>query len=176
MGFLSQLWSFGQKVRSLPTRLFLTPLAKESFSSCGNDFSMGGGCSFSGISNISIGDRVSFGQDTLIMTTRAKVLIGNDVMFGPGVSIITGNHRTDVQGRTMRSIGDSEKLPENDQDVVIEDDCWLGSHVTILKGVHIATGCVIAAGAVVTKDTEPYGIYGGVPAKRLSGRFQSDEG
>ena len=110
------------------------------------------------------------------MTTRAKVLIGNDVMSGPGVSIITGNHRTDVQGRTMRSIGDSEKLPENDQDVVIEDDCWLGSHVTILKGVHIATGCVIAAGAVVTKDTEPYGIYGGVPAKRLSGRFQSDEG
>ena len=99
------------------------------------------------------------------MTTRAKVLIGNDVMFGPGVSIITGNHRTDVQGRTMRSIGDSEKLPENDQDVVIEDDCWLGGGVIVLAGVTIGKGSVIGAGSIVTKDIPPYSVAVGNPCK-----------
>ena len=61
----------------------------------------------------------------------------------------------------------------DDMDVVIKDDCWIGGNSTILKGVTIETGCVIAAGAVVTKSTEPYGIYGGVPAKRLSDRFSN---
>jgi maltose O-acetyltransferase len=52
----------------------------------------------------------------------------------------------------------------------IEDDVWLGLRVIVMPGVRIRTGCIIAAGGVVTKDTEPYGIYGGVPAKLIKKR------
>ena len=55
----------------------------------------------------------------------------------------------------------------------IGHDCWLGAHSIIMCGVNIADGCIIAAGAVVTKDTEPYCIYGGVPAKKIKERFNS---
>ena len=57
------------------------------------------------------------------------------------------------------------------KDIVVGNDCWLCSNVTLTSGVHIADGCIIAAGAVVTKDIdEPYSIAGGVPAKIISKR------
>jgi len=92
-------------------------------------------------------------------------------MSGPNLTIITGDHRTDILDRPMMSIAETEKLPDNDQDVIIGNDVWLGSNVTILKGVHVADHCVIAAGAVVTKDVQPkYSVWGGVPARMLSMR------
>ncbi len=93
-------------------------------------------------------------------------------MFGPHVAVVTGDHRIDIPDRPMISIKDSEKLPENDQDVVIENDVWIGANATILKGVTIGTGSVICAGAVVTKDVPPYSIVGGVPAKLIKKRFE----
>ena len=69
----------------------------------------------------------------------------------------------------------NEKLPENDAPVVIEDDVWCGANVTILKGVTIGRGSVVAAGAVVTKSCPPYSIIGGVPAKILKRRFSKEE-
>ena len=64
-----------------------------------------------------------------------------------------------------------EKLPENDAPVIIEDDVWCGANVTILKGVTIGHGSVVAAGAVVTQSFPPYSIIGGVPAKLIKMRF-----
>lgn len=68
-----------------------------------------------------------------------------------------------------------EKLPENDADVIIEEDVWTGTNVVILKGVTIGRGSVVAAGAVVNKSCPPYSILGGVPAKVLKYRFTVDE-
>ena len=51
--------------------------------------------------------------------------------------------------------------------IVIEDDVWIGSGVKILDGVVIGKGCVIGANAVVTKSTESYGVYVGVPAHKI---------
>ena len=56
-------------------------------------------------------------------------------------------------------------------DIVVEDDVWIGYGATILSGVRIGQGAVIAAGAVVTKDVPPYAIVGGVPAKVIKYRF-----
>lgn len=50
---------------------------------------------------------------------------------------------------------------------LIKDGCWVGANVTIIPGVTIGEGCIIAAGAVVTKNCEPDGLYAGVPAKRI---------
>ena len=67
------------------------------------------------------------------------------------------------------------KLPENDEDVIFEGDNWIGMNVTILKGVTIGRGCIVAAGAVVNKSTPPYSIVGGIPAKVLKMRFTPEQ-
>lgn len=59
-------------------------------------------------------------------------------------------------------------------DIIVDDDVWIGYRATILSGVHIGQGAVIAAGAVVTKDIPPYAIVGGVPAKVIKYRFSQD--
>lgn len=59
----------------------------------------------------------------------------------------------------------------NNKPVVIGNDVWIGANVIILPGVHIGDGAVLAAGAIVTKDVEPYAIVGGNPAKLIRKRF-----
>lgn len=59
-------------------------------------------------------------------------------------------------------------------DIIVEDDVWIGYGATIMSGVHIGQGAVIAAGAVVTKDIPPYAIVGGVPAKVIKYRFEPE--
>ena len=60
----------------------------------------------------------------------------------------------------------------NNRPIVIGNDVWIGAGVIILPGVHIGDGAILAAGAVVTKDVEPYAIVGGVPAKVIKYRFE----
>lgn len=59
--------------------------------------------------------------------------------------------------------------------VEIGNDVWIGSNVLIMPGIHIGDGAVVAAGAVVTKDVEPYSIVGGVPAKVIKRRFSDEQ-
>lgn len=63
-----------------------------------------------------------------------------------------------------------KKQPHIEKDVVIKDDVWIGFGAIIMPGVNIGEGCVIGAGAVVTKNCEPYGVYVGVPAKLIKKR------
>ncbi len=128
---------------------------------------------FKGLENLSIGDYTSIPKHSTFYCTEAPLTIGKKVIFGPAPTIITGDHRIDVVGKFIMDSHD--KLPENDAPVVIEDDVWCGSHVTILKGVTIGRGSVVAAGAVVTKSCPPYSIIGGVPAKVLKSRFTPEE-
>lgn len=107
------------------------------------------------------------------MSTGAKITIGNSVLFGPHVFIITGNHQVNQIGKY---IIDVEKKTECcDADVVIEDDVWIGAGTIILKGVRIGRGSVIGAGSVVTKDTQPYSINAGNPCHKIRMRFTDSE-
>lgn len=65
--------------------------------------------------------------------------------------------------------------PHNDmkKPVKIGNDVWIGSNAVILQGVSLGDGCIVAAGAVVTKDIPPFSICGGVPAKQIGVRFES---
>lgn len=128
---------------------------------------------FKGIENLSIGDYTNIPKKSTFYCTEAPLTIGNKVVFGPAPTIITGDHRIDVIGEYI--IDSHKKLPENDAPVIIEDDVWCGSHVTILKGVTIGRGSVVAAGAIVTKSCPPYSIIGGIPAKVLKYRFTIEE-
>lgn len=95
---------------------------------------------------------------------ESKIIIGDNLLMGPNVSIQAANHGT-AKNEPMTF---QERTQE---DVIIGDDCWIGSNCVILKGINIANGCIIAAGSVVTKSiTEPYSIVGGVPAKIIGYR------
>ena len=86
----------------------------------------------------------------------------------------TGNHAHMI-GMFVTDINKQNKPIGYDEDVVIEKDVWIGCNVTILSGVNIGRGSVIAAGAVVTKDVPPYSICGGVPARFIKFKWTIDE-
>ncbi|HHV99390.1 MAG TPA: acyltransferase [Clostridiaceae bacterium] len=95
---------------------------------------------------------------------NSKIIIGDNLLMGPGVSIQAANHGTKKDAIMMEQ-------ERTQKDIVIGNDCWLGSNVTIVAGVTIPDGCIVGAGAVVTKSiTEPYSIVGGVPAKVIGYR------
>ncbi|MBQ2986539.1 MAG: acetyltransferase [Tyzzerella sp.] len=125
--------------------------------------------------NLVVGDDVSINENCSFLNTRANIIIGNHVMFGPGVTVVTGNHRTDIVGRYMSSIGEDEKNADDDQDVHFEGDNWIGTGAIILKGVTVGVGAIVSAGAVVINDVPAYSIVGGVPAKVIKMRFTDNE-
>lgn len=139
---------------------FIQETQKKNLCQCGNNVYIGRNCSLTE-KNISVGNDVSIGDECNFTTTLAHIYIGNKVAFGPRVTIRGGNHRTDIIGKFMIDVSEKEKLPENDQDVIIEDDVWVGANVTILKGVRIGRGSVVGAGSVVTRDVPPYTIHVG---------------
>ena len=126
---------------------------------------------FQNPNNIYIGEYSSLGDYGYYISARASISIGNYVMSGPQVMMITGNHRIDYIGEYMINVTNDMKNENDDMPIVIEDDVWIGARAIILKGVTIHTGSVIAAGSVVTKDIPPYEVWGGVPAKFISRRF-----
>lgn len=146
------------------------PLKKSMLASYGRDVTIGPGADITW-ENTEMGNDVSIGPGCVFLSTRARVRIGNHVMFGPGVMVITGSHRTDLVGRLLTSVTDSEKLPENDRDVVFEGDNWIGARAIVLQGVTVGQGAIVAAGSIVTRDVPPYSVVAGVPARRIRDRF-----
>lgn len=104
--------------------------------------------------NIHIGQRV-FINSGCKMQDQGGIYIGDDVLIGHNACLLTLNHEMDPENRA-----DMHPKP-----IHIEDKVWLGSNVTVLPGVTIGEGAIVAAGAVVTKDVESNTIVGGVPAK-----------
>ncbi len=149
---------------------FMFAFYKRKMCACGNKVRIKPSTSvYFGLENLSIGNDVSIPRYAHIFCTKAPLTIGNKVVFGPSPTIITGNHRIDVVGKNI--VDSHEKLPENDKEIIIEDDIWVGANVTILMGVTIGRGSVVAAGAVVNKSCPPYSIIGGIPAKIIKFRF-----
>lgn len=101
----------------------------------------------------------SFVNAGCYLEVQADVTIGCDVAVADDVRLITSTHEI---GRSGRRAGQLTSAP-----ISIGDGAWLGSGVRVLPGVSVADGCIIAAGAVVAADTEPDGLYAGVPAERV---------
>ncbi|WP_232549046.1 acyltransferase [Propioniciclava soli] len=107
---------------------------------------------------LTIGARTIVG-DGAILDARGGLRIGSDVNFSTGVQIWTAQH--DWSGDDFGYV----KAP-----VTIGDRAWLGPAVIVLPGTDIGEGVVLAAGAVAKGTLEPYGLYAGVPAKRIRDR------
>lgn len=141
------------------------------FASCGKGVYVGRKNTFS-YRNMIVGNHVNFGSHSIFMSSIAKIIIHDHVVFGPHVFVITGDHRTDLKDKFLDEVIDADKRDIDDQDVIFEGDNWIGAGTIILKGVTIGKGAVIGAGSVVTKDVEPYSITAGNPAKKIRNRFE----
>lgn len=91
---------------------------------------------------------------------NASITIGSSVMIGPGAALLTANHTL-----LHQQTGRGRTRPTLPAAITVEDDVWIAANATILPGVTIGRGAVVAAGAVVTQDVAPYTLVGGVPAK-----------
>lgn len=138
------------------------------FKTCGSNVKFSVFDTFS-FKSIELGSNIYIGKGAKFSARHSVIRVKDNVMFGPNVLIRGGNHNTEVIGRFMFFVKD--KREEDDQDVTIESDVWVGANCSILKGVTIKRGSVVAAGAVVTKSFPPYAVIGGVPAKLLKRRF-----
>lgn len=103
-----------------------------------------------------VGKRSFVNRGCLFDNEHAQVIIGNNVAVGYRCSFLTINHNMDNPVRRAGKVSGKQ--------IIIEDGVWIGGNVTILPGVVIGKGSVIAAGSVVTHDVEPNTLYGGVPA------------
>jgi maltose O-acetyltransferase len=108
--------------------------------------------------------RVSIGTGSYVnagcwFEGSGEIVIGDNCLLGPEVLLLTSTHRLDPDGSI-------DRLPEF-HSVTIGDGAWIGARATIMPGVKVGAGAVIAAGATVTKDCDPGVVYGGVPAKRI---------
>jgi acetyltransferase-like isoleucine patch superfamily enzyme len=111
---------------------------------------------------IRIGNFNYFNRNVMI-DACGLVEIGDHNMFGPDVYITDSNHQFSI-GATPA------QLPMRKGKVVIRDRCWIGAKAIILKDVELGEGCVVAAGAVVTKSVAPGRVVGGVPAREIGRR------
>lgn len=123
---------------------------------------------------ITIGENSFLGKDSNIWSAK-EIVIGNNVLISHNVNIVdTNSHEIDHLERAesfykMVTDGHPSQNIYNvpSARIIIEDYVWISFNVTILKGVKIGKGAIIAAGSIVTKDVEPFTMVGGNPAKLL---------
>ena len=113
-------------------------------------------CINNAVGDVTIGDYTRIGIHNTII---GPVCIGNHVNLAQGITITALNHNFEDASKRIDEQGISTKP------VVIGDDVWIGANAVILPGVTIGSHCVVAAGAVVTKDVPDNCVVGGVPAK-----------
>ncbi len=131
---------------------------------------------------VSVGDNVSLYYGVYIEPCDKEITIGSNthfapycVMYGP---LSVGDNCAIAAHVTLASVAHSHADPDTPmveqatdrRKITIEDNVWIGANAVITPGITIGTGSIIGAGAVVTKDVEPYSVMGGVPARLIRKR------
>lgn len=144
---------------NFPSHRFRKWIIKTKFKKVGKQTNFLMGLEFRKPKNISIGDNCVINKNVLLDGRGGVLQIGNNVDIAQETNIWTLEH--DVHSDYHKDTGG---------DVIIEDFVWIASRVTILPGVTIGKGAVIASNSIVTKDVEPMAIVGGIPAKPIGKR------
>ena len=116
--------------------------------------------------NLSIGDETFIGNG-VFLNAYAPITIGRYCGIAAGCYLITWNH--DVANKEIK-LRDTDKVTSN---IIIGNGVWLGYGAIVLPGIKLGDGCVVAAGAIVTKNVEPWVVVAGVPAKPIMRRTKS---
>ena len=137
------------------------------------------GCKVYNPKNLIMADETYINAGGIVMNSRAKLIMKRGSGAAIGLLAITGNHMS-IPGMRIIDVTNAVKDKydvnhEYDKDIVVNEDVWIGARVTLLAGVNVGRGSIIAAGAVVNRDVPPYSVVGGVPAKVISYRFNLEE-
>jgi acetyltransferase-like isoleucine patch superfamily enzyme len=117
-----------------------------------------------------IGDRVSINSHVCIdASDGGRITIGDDVLIGPNAVLRASNHVFSEIGRPINQQGHAGG------DIIIEKDVWIAANVVVVPNARIGSHAVVAAGAVVNRDVEPWTVVGGVPARVISQRSSHPE-
>lgn len=144
-------------------RFIRSQIASLCFDSYGKSINIESMANFGTGSTIKIGNNSGIGNRCIV---RGPLLIGDDVMMGPDVVILSGGHKFERKDIPMRLQGSPTQ-----KETIIGNDVWIGTRAIIMSGVKIGNGVIIGAGAVVTKNVPDYAVVGGVPAKILKYRI-----
>lgn len=137
-------------------------VARRALGACGRQTWIEYGCRLRRPEHVHLGEDVIVGQGCRLMAyPQGQIYIGPHVMLAPEVLITCVGHRFDPDRHgppLFHTTGDYG-------DVRVEPHCWIGARATLLPGVTVGEGAVVAAGAVVHRDVPPWSVVGGVPAK-----------
>lgn len=114
---------------------------------------------------IAIGDGVHIGERSCLWAgnTHGRIILGDKALLGPEVYITASNYGTQWGTPVMDQ-------PTIESDVSVGAGAWLGVRATVLAGVTIGDGAIVAAGAVVTRDVPSGSVVAGVPARVIGWR------
>jgi maltose O-acetyltransferase len=127
------------------------------------------------LETLHLGNNVLIGGRSILWAVHSHIWIENNVITGPEIVVMGGDHSTKLRGQYMCDVGDGDKQCADDQDVHIAEDVWIGARAIVLKGVVVARGAVIGAGSVVTRSVSPYSIVAGNPARVIRFRGSIEE-
>ena len=125
--------------------------------------------------NLIIEDNVVIRSGAVIILHTGRLIIRKNTMIAQHLTVVSGNHTTPppINQWQYDAILDSSK--DQEQDVIINEDVWIGVNVTLLCGVNIGRGAIIGAGSVVTKSIPPYTIAVGNPCKVIKYKYNLEE-
>ena len=147
-----------------PQRL---PLVRQFIGAIGENYYFQGPIQFNYGSHTFIGEHF-FANFNLLVMDDGKVFIGDNVMCGPNVSLLSTNHPLLADERIRMRYPDGHvSMSEFAGEIHIEDDVWLAANVTVIDNVTIGRGAVVAAGSVVTRDIPAGCLAAGVPARPI---------
>lgn len=158
IAYLGQIF-FNDVITHIPVRWIRVVIFRGLVQSCGEGIGLLRGIEVRHGKNISVGNRAVINKRVLLDGRGGALVIGEDVDIAQDTSIFTLQH--DVNSDSHAAVGG---------DVIIEDHVWIASRATILPGIRIGRGAVVAACSVVTKDIPALAIVGGVPAKVIGRR------
>ncbi len=116
------------------------------------------------VENITLGENIRIQSGCVLWASpNAKIIIGDRTGLGPGTMVFSSNHKF-APGRNYY------EQEWTEQDVTVGHDVWVGAGSTIVAGVSIGDGCVVAAGSVVTRDLPPDSVAAGIPARVIKDR------
>ncbi len=167
---LSDIWFLIRKWRYILYRLHRDNPDRKCFGSMPSHSTIAYPCHIGVPKRLFVEDfvKIRYGL-TVINTNKECVNVKKYTVIAPDVTIITNSHTSTV---TIPQIilGESH-INDKSADVVIEEDVWVGTRATILAGVTLGRGCIVAANAVVTKTVPPYALVAGMPARIIGVKF-----
>ncbi len=109
----------------------------------------------------------------IINSPKEKVVVKRYSAIASNVTIVTSNHVSTVS--IPHFLLGSSHINDKSTDIIIEEDCWVGTGAKLLAGTHLGRGCIVGAGSIVNKEVPPYALVVGSPAKIVAVKFSLEQ-